>query len=328
MTNPNFSALVSTTLKNYRKNLSDNIMGHQALLWKLKSMGYVREEDGGTTIVEPLLVARNSTVKSYNGYDVLDLTPQEGITAAEYDWKQIAGSLSISGREKFINSGSKTKILSLLESKTKQLEESMSLEVNRQLQLDGTGNASKDLTGLSILVEDGAAWSTVGGIDSNANTYWRNQFTDLGGSFAALGLDAMRTLYNSASRQGMNESPDLIISTQGVYEAYEKTLTVNERFMDTAVGDAGFMNLMYKKTPMCFDEDIPLALDGTGSTHAMYMLNSKYLAFVVGKGKNFVTTPSQKPENQDAEVSQILLYANLVTSNRARQALLDGIVLP
>lgn len=328
MSNPDFSALVATTLKNYRKKLSDNIMGHQALFWQMKKLGFVREEDGGTTIVEPLLVGENSTVGSYNGYDVIDVTPQEGISAAEFAWKQIAGSLSISGREKFINSGSKTKILSLLESKTKQLEISMALELNRQAHLDGTGNGSKDLTGLAVLVEDGAAWSTVGGIDSSANTYWRNQFTDLGGSFATGGVDAMRTLYNSCSRQGMNETPTLIEATQSVYEAYEKTLVVNERFTSTEMGDAGFMNLMYKKTPMVFDEDIQLALDGVGSTHALYMLNANYLNLVIGKGKNFAVTPFQRPENQDAEVSQIIIYGNMTTSNRARQGLLDGITIP
>jgi len=27
----------------------------------------------------------NTTVKSYRGYEIIDVTPQEGITAAEYD---------------------------------------------------------------------------------------------------------------------------------------------------------------------------------------------------------------------------------------------------
>lgn len=328
MSNPNFTALIATTLKNYRRTLADNITGKQALFYQMKKLGFVIEDDGGTTIVEPLLVGENSTVRSFNGYDLLDVTPQEGITAAEFEWKQIAGSLSISGREEFINGGSKTKILSLIDSKTKQLEISMAQEVNRQLVVDGSGNNGKDITGLGVGVEDGAAWSTYGGIDSNAYSYWRNQYIDLGGSFAALGLDNMRTLYNSCSRQGLNEKPSLIISTQSVYEAYEKLLTVNERFTSTELGDAGFMNLMYKMTPMVFDEDIPLALDSTSSTHALYMLNAQYMKFVIGKGKNFSVTPFQKPENQEAKVSQVILYGNLTQSNRARQGILDGIVIP
>src|SRR5690349_22170622 len=160
MSNPNFDTLASTTLKNYRRQLADNITGHNVLWYMLKEKGFVREEDGGTTIVEPLLIGRNTTVKSYKGYDVIDTTPQTGITAAEYEWKQIAGSVTISGEEEFKNMGSKTRILSLLESKIQQLELSMMLEVNRQLQGDGTGNGGKDLGGLQAAVEDGAAWST------------------------------------------------------------------------------------------------------------------------------------------------------------------------
>ena len=95
MANPNFSVLAATTLKNYRNQMADNLTGHEALLWELKSKGFMRTEDGGTSIVEPLLYGRNTTVKSYNGYDVLDTTPQTGITAAEYDWKQIAGTVSM-----------------------------------------------------------------------------------------------------------------------------------------------------------------------------------------------------------------------------------------
>lgn len=337
MANPNFDTLVSTTLKNYRRLLADNITAHQILWYMLKEKGFIKEEEGGTTIVEPLMIGRNSTVKSYSGYDIIDTTPQEGISAAEYDWKQIAGSVSISGREEFINSGSKTRILNLLESKIQQLQISMMLEVNRQLQADGTGNSGKDLTGLAAAVEDGTAWSTYGGIDSNAFPYWRNQW--IGGvtitdSAATVNfrpfLDSLRTLYNSASRGKVK--PTLLMSTQALYEAYEASLTVNERFLDMKLGDAGFQNLMYKATPWVFDEDMPgnnvyPALGGSLANQELVMINDTFMRFVLGKGKNFVVTDFQKPENQDAKVSQILFYGNLTVNNRARHARLSNVTI-
>jgi hypothetical protein len=318
--NTSFDALVTTTLKNYRKVLADNITGHQALWAQMKAKGFIREDEGGTSIVEPLLTGTNSTVASFSGYDIIDTTPQEGISAAEYSWKQIAGSLSISGEEEFKNSGSKTKILSLLEAKLLQLEESMKLELNEQLFADGTANGGKDITGLALAVEDGTAWSTYGGIDSSlaANAFWRNQWLGSIGSFASNGHDKMRTLFNSASRS--SSKPTLIVTTQDVYEAYEKSLTVNERFTDTKMGDAGFINLLYKATPMVFDEDC--------QSGYIYFLNSDFLRFVVGKGRNFVNTPFQKPENQEAKVSQVILYGNLTCNMRARQAVGTGITTP
>lgn len=314
MSNPNFDTLVSTTLKNYRKQLADNITGHQALFYLLKQRGYFEERDGGETLVEPLLIGENSTVSSYSGYDILDVTPQEGISAAEVDWKQIAGAISINGREEFQNMGSKTKIVSLLESKIKQLEISMELDINSQLFGDGTGNGGKDITGLNLVVENGAAWATYAGIDSNTNTYWRNTWLAEGG---ALDLASMRNVFNSASRG--NAKPDLIITTQDVYEDYEALVLANNDITRTNVklGDAGFQNLEFKGVPMVFDEDCP--------TGVMFFLNSQFLKFVAGKGRFFKNTPFQKPENQDAKVSQVLLYGNLLTMNRARLGRLDGI---
>lgn len=313
--NASFDALVSTTLKNYRRQLADNITGHQALFYLLKTKGFWEEKDGGETIVEPLLHGENSTVSSYSGYDILDTTPQTGISAAEFNWKQIAGSVSISGKEEFQNMGSKTKIISLLESKVRQLEISMQLTVNSQLFGDGTGNGGKDITGLNAAVENGSAWATYGGIDSNTYTFWRNAWVDEAG---ALDLASMRSVFNSASRG--NSKPELIITTQTVYEAYESAcLAANDiTRVNTKLADAGFQNLEFKGVPMVFDEDAP--------SGAMLFLNPSFMKFVVGKGKYFVNTPFQKPENQDAKVSQVLLYCNLVLNNRARQGRLDGIV--
>jgi len=50
------------TLKNYRGQLADNITNHQVLWLQLKERGFIREDEGGTSIVETLLIERNSTV--------------------------------------------------------------------------------------------------------------------------------------------------------------------------------------------------------------------------------------------------------------------------
>ena len=312
--NPSFDQIVATTLKNYRRTLADNITGQQALIYLLKERGYFEERDGGETIVEPLLLGENSTVGSYSGWDILDISPQEGISACEVAWKQIAGSVTINGREEFQNSGSKTKIVSLLESKVKQLEISMRNEVNEQLFSDGTGNGGKDITGLALMIEDGGAWATYGGIDSNVTTIWRNVYLDEAG---ALDLASMRNMVNSV-RKGKSAC-DLMLTTQAVYEDYEALALANNDICRSSnkLGDAGFENLEFKGKPMVYDEDC------TAGT--MYFLNSEYMKMIVGKGKYFTNTPFQRPDDQDSKVSQVLLYCNLVTMNRNRLANLNGI---
>jgi hypothetical protein len=314
--NPNFDALLSTTLANYRKTFSDNLSTSFMLFWWLTQKGKKKLEDGGESIVVQLMYGKNSTVRSYEGYEVLDVTPQEGLTAAKYPWKQVAGSISISRKEERQNSGEQ-KLIGLLKAKVEQAEISMRDEINRQWFGDGTGNDSKDMFGLQLLVENGAAWGTLAGIDRNdaLNTWWRNQFLGTVGSFTTNGLDKMRTLYNSSSRG--NEHPDIGLTTQSVFEFYEKILVPNERFEDKTTGDAGFQNLKFKGMVIGFDEQC--------TSGALYMLNSNYLEAVIDKESDLITTEFVRPENQDAKTAQILLMGNLVTSNAARQGVMDGI---
>lgn len=312
--NPSFDQIVATTLKNYRRQLADNITGQQALIYMLKERGFFEEKDGGETIVEPLLLGENDTVKSYSGWDILDISPQEGITACEVNWKQIAGSLTINGKEEFQNSGSKTRIINLLESKFMQLEISMRNAINVQMYSDGTGNGGKDITGLNLVVENGSAWSTYGGIDSDAYSLWRNVWLNESG---ALDLASMRTVFNSC-RKGKS-SVQLMLTTQTVYEKYEALCLANNQItrQNQKLGDAGFENLEFKGKPMVYDEDCP--------TGVMFFLNPEFIKFIVGKGKYFTSTPFVRPDNQDSRVSQVFLYGNFVTMNRNRQGRLDGI---
>lgn len=315
--NPNYDALLSTTLANYRDQFSDNLSRSFFLLWWLTSKERKRMENGGESIIVQLLYGKNSTIRSYSGYEVLDTTPQEGMTAAKYPWKQVAGSVSISRLEERQNSG-EHRIINLLTSKVTQAEISMRDELNRMFFADGQGNNAKDIFGLQLIVENGSAWGTLAGIDRNdpLNTWWRNQWTNITGqSFATVGVDTMRTAYNNTSRG--NEHPDIGITTQTVYERYEKTLVQFERFEDKETGDAGFQNLKFKGMVLGYDEQCPAS--------TMYMLNSRYLEWVVDTETDLVNTEFVRPENQDAKVSQILLMANLVCSNCARQGTIDGL---
>lgn len=308
--NPSFDALVSTTLKNYRPKLVENLMSHEALFWLIKSKGMVREEGGSRGIVQPILYGENDTVRSYSGWDLLDISPQEGISAAEFDWKFLATAITISGEEEFRNSGSKTRIINLLKAKIKQAELSLQLKLNEMLFGDGSGNGSKDIQGLQAIVEEGTAWSTYGGIDRDTYTFWRNQWLT-GGDFDAtggqsiVGLNKMRTMFNNTSVGKV--TPDLIVTTQTVVEEYEAYIEGDKlRTTSNKLADAGFRNVEFKGIPMVFDNDCP--------TGYMYFLNSDFLHFVVGKGRNFKNTPFMRPQNQDAKSSLILLAANLVTS--------------
>ena len=307
MANANFDALLSTTLANYRSQLTDNVFTARPLTYTLMDKGRIRMLNGGTKIIEPLIYGQNSTVASYSGYDSLALTPQEGISAAEYDWKQYAASIAISGIEEAKNNGEQ-EIINLLEAKIMQAEESMRESFNQMFFSDGTGNSSKDWNGLENLVE---ANNTVGGIDASANTWW-NSYEE--NTSTALTLAQMATAYNSVSVG--NDHPDTLLTTQTLFEKYEALLQPQLRYTDTKTADAGFQNLLFKAAPVMYDVHCTAGV--------FYFLNSKYITLVGHSDKWFSQTEFIKPEDTDARYALIMCYGNLTCRNRAKQGKLTA----
>lgn len=315
MPNANFDALLSTTLANYRDKLTDNVFTARPLTYWLSDKGRIRTESGGTKIVEQLIYGQNDTVKSYSGYETLSLTPQEGITAAEYDWKQYGASIAISGIEEAKNNGEHA-IIDLLEAKIMQAEESLREGFNQMFFSNGTGNSGKNWNGLGNIIERG---NTLGGIDSSVvtapgvvgNEFWNSYEENTAG---ALTLLQMATAYNSVSVG--NDHPDLILTTQTLFEKYESLLQPQLRYTDTKTAEAGFQNLLFKGAPIMYDVHAPA---GT-----MFFINSKYLKLVGHSDKWFAQTDFVRPENQDARFALIMCYGNLVCSNRAKQGKLTA----
>ncbi|CAB4847654.1 unannotated protein [freshwater metagenome] len=305
--NSNFDNLLSTTLANYRDQLTDNIFTARPLTYTLMEKGRIRMLNGGTKIVEPLIYGLNDTVGSYGGYDTINLAPQQGISAAEYEWKQYAASISISGIEEAKNNGEQ-EIINLLEAKIMQAEESMREGFNTMFFADGTGNSSKDWNGLGNLVESG---NTVGNIDSSTYTWWKSYEEN---TSAALTLAQMATAYNSVSVG--NDHPDTLLTTQTLFEKYEALLQPNLRYTDTKTADAGFQNLLFKAAPVMYD---------TGCTAGtFYFLNSKYITLVGHTSKWFDQTAFVRPEDLDARYALIMCYGNLTVRNRAKQGKLTA----
>jgi hypothetical protein len=299
--------LLATTVANYRKTLTDNVFNARPLTYFLMDKGRIRMLNGGTNIVEPLIYGENSTVSSYSGYDAVSLTPQSGITAAEFDWKQYAASIAISGIEEAKNNGEQA-MVNLLEAKIMQAEESMKEGFNAMFFGNGTGNSGKDWSGLGNLIESG---NSVGGINGATESWW-NSYEE--NTATALTLAQMTTAYNTVSVG--NDHPDMVLGTQTLFEKYESLLQPQLRYTDTKTADAGFQNLLFKAAPVAYDVDCP-----SGN---MFFLNSKYLTLVGHSDKWFEVTPFVRPEEKDARFSLVMCYGNLTIRNRKKQGKLTA----
>ncbi len=310
--NSAFDEILSTTRQNYIPKLTDNLFSARPVFSALTNGQTIRRVSGGQSIVVPVIYGTNSTAGSYSGTDTILTTAQTGISAAEYDWKQYAATVTINGIEEAQNNG-EAQIIDLLEGKIFQTQETIIENMNTMFFGNGTGNSNKDWLGLSALV---GSTGSPGGIDAtdSDNSWWRSAVTNQGS--AAITLASMATLYNNCSVG--NDQPTIGITGQNQYEAYEALLTDQIRYTDTDMADSGFQNLLFKGCPMTFDG----TLEGEGK---LYFLNTKYLQLVAHSDVWFKPTPFVRPTNQDAVFSQLLCYGELTTSNRARQGYMYGI---
>lgn len=318
MPSPNtvFTELVSTTFRKHSKEIKDNVSKNNALLRRIYDKGNVRREDGGLTIVAPLDYAENNTYQRYSGYDVLNVGASDVISAAEYQWRQIAINVVASGLELRTNSGD-ARIINLVKARLKNAMRTFKNNFSADVYSDGT--LANQINGLQALVSD-AGTGTVGGIDSSTWTFWKNKVQSAaaplqGGGAITPSSTTMESLMLPlwlALTRG-DDQPDLIVMDNNYFTFFEQSQTSIKRYTDETKADAGFVSMKYKGADVIFDGG-----SGIPANHA-YFLNTDYLELVVHKDADMTVMDEMKPYNQDAAVVPVLWMGNLVCSNRALQ---------
>ena len=320
MASPNLTEIVTTTLRRRSKMLADNISQHNALLSRLRSKGNSSLVPGGRTIVEELEYAENATFQYYSGYEVLDVSPSDVFSAAEFNWKQAAVNVTASGLETRIQNAGPEQIINLLESRIKNAEKTMANQISVGVYSDGTGSSGKQIGGLKAIVSN-AGTGTVGGINSSTFTFWKNQTSgdvaNIDTSSAALDAE-MKNMWLETTRG--TDGCDLIVSDQTLYKVFWDNLTDRQRITDASSGVQGFNSLKFVTADVVMDGGPALFNSGIQAT-TMYFLNTDYIKFRVHSGTNFVPFERRQPVNQDALVVPILFAGNLTCSNRSLQGI-------
>jgi len=94
----NYDSLTATTRKYYIRTLADNVFNDMPTLRYFTRRA--RAVPGGEKIVQPLIYAKNTARGSFRKYDVLDVSPTDEFTAAEFEWKQLYVTVTISDLRK------------------------------------------------------------------------------------------------------------------------------------------------------------------------------------------------------------------------------------
>jgi hypothetical protein len=324
--NSAISDIIATTIQSRSGKLADNVANNNALLLRLKERGNIKPVSGGNVILQEIMYNDTTTTNagSYSGYDVVNIAPNSPISAAQFDLKQYAAAVTISGLETLQNAG-KEAIIDLLESRIQIAEKQLLNKLSADLYGDGTGNGGKALTGLGAAVAD-AASTTYGGISRSAYSFWDNvRFDATTDGSAAASASNIQGYMNRVILQTVRgtDSPDLIVADNNYYRFYLESLQTIQRVTDEKMAGAGFTSLKYFGAGKAADVVLDGGVGGSIGTNHMYFLNTDYLFWRPHRDRNFAPIGGDRQSvNQDAIVKLIGWAGNLTCSSPRLQAVL------
>lgn len=326
MPTPNISEIVTTTLQSRTKKLADNVLNNVAILYRLKQKDKVKPFSGGNVIFQELMYADNSTFQWYSGYQQLNVSPSDVLTSAEFDIKQAAVAVSISGLEMLQNAGPEA-VIDLLEGRIQVAEKTMMNNLASGMYSNGTGSGGKEIGGLQLLVAD-TPTNTVGGISRTQFPFWANKTFDAStdGGTAATAANIQSYMNRLAVQLVRNtDRPDLILSDNNYYSLYLSSLQAIQRITDEKMAGAGFSSLKYFGAGNAADVVLDGGEGGSCPTNHMYFLNTDYIHYRPHRDRNMVPLdPDRFSTNQDAMVKLIGWAGNMTLSNGSLQGVLKA----
>jgi hypothetical protein len=315
--------VVTTTLENRSNTIADNITNNNALLSRLRKKGKEKTFSGGREIMQELRYAQNQTFMWYSGYEYINVSLNDTMTAARFPIKQASIAVTISGLEELQNS-SVEQMKDLIEERVDTAEDTFWNQMSAGIYSDGTGWGGKQINGLAAAVSLTPTVGIYGGIDRSVQAWWRNQSVNIGTLPTTTTIQAyMNSMAISLKRN--SDGADLIVADNNYYLAYLESLQAIQRV--TSDGDeggvgAGFTSLKYFGA----GKSVDVVLDGgrngqirtIGATNGtMIFLNTDYIFFRPHSGRNFKVIGGDRVNvNQDAKV-RIMAWAGNMTCNNA-----------
>ena len=306
---PNVSDIVATTIEKRSRKIQDNVTKNNGLLAYMRESGNVRTVSGGSVIFEEISFQENANVGWYSGYDQLPVAASDVLSAAQFDFKQAAVPVVISGLDELKNSGPE-EMIDLMEGRLKVAESTMMNLIAQGVYSDGTAAGGKQIAGLDAAVPVTPTTGVYGAIDRATWTFWRSQILSGNVETASTIQGRMNTMWSSTVR-GMDR-PNVIIADNVMWGLYMASLQPLQRFTDPKKANLGFGAVQFMDADVILDGGI----GGFATTKTMYFLNTKYLYWRPHAKRNMVPlSPNRRYAiNQDAEV-QILAFAGNLTAS-------------
>ena len=323
MAEPGLGQKISATFDAVAPTLQDETIKNNGLLEALEKKGNIQPVTGGNNIRHNIEYAENSSGIWYSGNQRLNLSVSDFITAAQFEYKQFAINLQMSGEELIKNAGD-AQLVPLLASKIRNKATTIKNTMGRACYGDGTGSGGKELGGLQLLISTTPALGIVGGIDASLWEFWRNTsfraINDGGSATSAENIvDYLDAMYVQLIRKASGDKPQLHVCDNDYYSKYKKSLKSIQRITDRKnEGLSG--DYMYEGATVVLDGGI----GGACPFQHWYMINTDHLMLRPSSVRNNVNVGGDRHSfDQDAYINFNFWAGNLTCNSRITQGVLS-----
>jgi hypothetical protein len=354
-------SVFSTSLANYRKTLIDNIGATNSILYDLIKGDSYEEADGGTYIAEELMYGL-APADSYDGYDELSTLPTDGITQAQFEWRQVASPIVYNTKEVIQN---EHKIINLVKARIQQSElgiqenwaqafmwgaGSGNMQVPRTSPVNGSLHVeplpklvSYNTAGTDMISGTAATGTslTVGGVPEVPNTWWQNHWGTSAATTYSGFMYELESMYNITAL-GTGGSPTHMMMDQVTYQNFiHAYFAVYKANADALNMEYPFIGKKFLNAKVIMDDKVPdvfsnrpgsqiggVVNPGTMSWGTCYYVNSKFFKIRYHPSRNWDMLKDEngntfaKPINGDSRVGHVGWMGNVTVNNRRKHGVL------
>jgi len=317
-----YDQITSTTWYKVRKMKFDAVFQITPYYDMMAKKGRIRQREpaGGTHFQVPIRYAKMDQNIQYIGRGTkFAIGEKETLTHLRYPVRSIASSMIRYYQDDRINRG-KSQIMSYVEELVDNTM--MSLEDAFAKDFLVTNSDPLAIHSLDELISTTPTTGTLGGANRSKFAILQNQIKNFSGlTVEANLLDEMRKMVNECSKLklGANRRPDLILTTQNIYEQYQ-SYAEDLRIIESNTSDRvslGFGDMAFQGIEMYWDPECP--------TGKMFFINTATMEIPYDPEEWFwMGSWTQLPQRRD-RWAPIVTTANQICNNCAKNGVIYNI---
>lgn len=319
-----FDDITAITRKYYMPKFPQLAFDQNLVQKRLAAKG--TKPSSGESIQQPVMY-QNNKGGAYNPYDTFDISAEQQVTGANFNWKYYEVPITISRDELLKNKGPEG-VKKLLDAKMKMA----AMRIGDLLATDmfalrtASQDSAKEISSLENLCNDAAnslgSGVTYGGIEKDTYTWWAGKCTDGGGTGGYLLYGTLNGPFYDISDG--NIQPDLLVMHNNGMASF---LTLNQdqqRYYKQSEMDAGFLTASFNGKTVVADLHVSDAGTTTEASNRVYYLNTDFIDFVTHADENNRLEPFAKPVDQAVGVAHIMFAGELTSSDCSRSGALEN----